>query len=288
MTGFGRAREVLHGRELTVEVKSVNSRYFEYASRLPRSLSFVDDLLKKAVSSVVRRGKVEVHLGVQAIDAAEVMITANLPAARGYYEALADIARDLRLENNITANSFTHISDVFSLRRGEADEDELGRDILQVAAEALRRCDAMRAAEGQSLLNDITARIEWLETAVGEVEKGSQGRVRRYVQRLEERLREVLADTAIDEARILAEAAIFADRTAVDEESVRLRSHLTQYREILASQEQMGRKLDFLTQELNREINTIGSKCQEVEITRLVVDMKAEVEKIREQIQNLE
>lgn len=288
MTGFGRAQEIRNGRELTVEIKSVNSRYFEYSSRMPRSLNFVDEPLKKAVSALVKRGKVEVHLGVQSIEGTELQISANLPVARGYFEALADISGALMLENNVKVSDLSRLPDVFNLRRGEADEDELVADVLAVAKKALERYDGMRAAEGAQLVADVNSRLDAIEQMVGEVEKDSAGRMQRYTDRLAERLREVLADHAVDEGRLLTEAAIFADKTAVDEESVRLRSHLAQYREILAGGGQMGRKLDFLTQELNRETNTIGSKCQEIEITRLVVEMKAEVEKIREQIQNLE
>lgn len=288
MTGFGRAQEVLHQREITVEVKSVNSRYFEYSSRMPRSMGFLDDKLKKAVSRHVGRGKTELHLSVQTLDGGETQISANLAAARGYFEALSEIARDLRVEMDVKASDFVRLTEVFNLRRGEADEDELTADILQVADAALVRFDDMRTTEGGQLVADVLGRLSAIEAMVGEVEKDSAGRVQRYTERLAERLREVLADTAVDEGRMLTEAAIFADKTAVEEETVRLRSHLAQYREILASGGQVGRKLDFLTQELNREANTIGSKCQEVDITRLVVDIKAEIEKIREQIQNLE
>lgn len=288
MTGFGRAQQVLNGREITVEVKSVNSRYFEYSSRLPRSLAFTDDVLKKAVGAVAGRGKTELHLGLQTLEGGEVQISANLPVASGYYEALASIATHLRLENDVKASDFLRMGDVFNLRRAEADEDAMQADILTVAKEALQRFDAMRAAEGGKLAEDVICRLDAIEAMLAQVEKGTEGRAERYTARLYERLKELLADTAVEEGRMLTEAALFADKTAVAEETVRLRSHLAQYRTILKAGGQVGRKLDFLTQELNREVNTIGSKCQEVEITRLVVDMKAEIEKIREQIQNME
>lgn len=288
MTGFGRSQEVRHSREITVEIKSVNSRYFEYSSRLPRSMGFLDEKLKKAVSQRVGRGKTELHVSLQTLDGGELQISANLPAARGYYEALGEIARDLRLDIDLKVSDFVRLNDVFNLRRGEADEDELSSDILHVAAQALDCFDAMRATEGAQLVADVEARLAAIAQMVARVEADSTGRMQRYTARLAERLREVLADTTVDETRLLTEAAIFADKTAVEEETVRLRSHLSQYRQILADGGAVGRKLDFLTQELNREVNTIGSKCQEVDITRLVVDMKAEIEKIREQIQNLE
>lgn len=288
MTGFGRAQQTLHGREITAEIKSVNSRYFEYSSRLPRSMAFLDECLKKAVGRWVSRGKAEVSLSLQTLDGGETQISANLAAARGYYEALAEIALDLHLENDVKASDFVRLGEVFNLRRAQTDEDELSADVLAVLEEALAHYNAMRAAEGASLVRDIRGRLDAIEAMVGIVEEDSAGRMQRYTQRLAERLHEVLVDTSIDETRMLTEAAIFADKTAVAEETVRLRSHLAQYREILEEEQPVGRKLDFLTQELNRETNTIGSKCQEVDITRLVVDMKAEIEKIREQIQNLE
>ncbi|NLW79586.1 MAG: YicC family protein [Ruminococcaceae bacterium] len=288
MTGFGRARQILHGREITVEVKSVNSRYFEYYSKLPRSLGFLDDPLKKAVGAVVGRGKAEVHLGIQALEGGGLEILPNLAAANGYYKALTEIARELGLQNDLRASHFSRMNEVFNLRRQEDDEDEMRADVMAVAAEALAIYDAMRRAEGDKLVADVSARLDTVEKLVAQVEAESPGRVARYTEKLAARLQEVLADHNVEEARLLTEAAIFADKTAVDEESVRLRSHLEQFRQILAAGGQMGRKLDFLTQEINREANTIGSKCQEVEITRMVVDMKAEIEKIREQIQNLE
>ena len=288
MTGFGRARQILHGREITVEVKSVNSRYFEYYSKLPRSLGFLDDPLKKAVGAVVGRGKAEVHLGIQALEGGGLEILPNLAAANGYYKALTEIARELGLQNDLRASHFSRMNEVFNLRRQEDDEDEMRADVMAVAAEALAIYDAMRRAEGDKLVADVSARLDTVEKLVAQVEAESPGRVARYTEKLAARLQEVLADHNVEEARLLTEAAIFADKTAVDEESVRLRSHLEHFRQILAAGGQMGRKLDFLTQEINREANTIGSKCQEVEITRMVVDMKAEIEKIREQIQNLE
>lgn len=288
MTGYGRAEKILGGRDIVVEVKSVNSRYFEYSSRLPRNYGFVDDPLKKAVSAAVSRGKVEVHVSVQSLEEGDVQVRPNVAVAQSYLAALGEISTELAVPNDVTAAVLARFSDVFTVTRTEADEEQLKSDILAVAAEALSRYTAMRDTEGGKLVADIVTRLEALQAMLAEVEKDSAGRVQRYTQRLYERLQEVLQSTTIDEARVLTEAAIFADKTAVDEETVRLRSHLKQYGDILAQSGPVGRKLDFLTQELNREVNTIGSKCQEVDITRLVVDMKSEIEKIREQIQNLE
>ncbi len=288
MTGYGRAQEERHGRSLALEVKSVNSRYFEYNMRLPRNMGFAEDPVKKLVSAHTSRGRVEVNLTVQSLADGGTTVTANLPVATAYYEAIADIATALMIENDTTAATLARFTDVFTVTRCEADETELTEDVLAVAAAALARYDQMREAEGQKLKEDVLVRLLAVEQMLAEVEKGSAGRVQRYRERLLERLNEVLETSGVEENRILAEAAIFADRTAVDEETVRLHSHLKQYREILEQPGAVGRKLDFLTQELNREVNTIGSKCQEVDITRLVVEMKSEIEKIREQIQNIE
>lgn len=288
MTGYGRAEQQLHGRAVAVEIKSVNSRYFEYSSRLPRNLSFLDDALKKLLSTAISRGKVDLHLSLQNLAGSDVQVRANLPLAAGYYEALGEIANHLHIETDVTAAKLGRFSDVFTLTKTDTDEEELTADVLAVAGTALGRYTAMRAAEGEKLAADMLARLAALGDMLAAVEEGSAGRVQRYREKLHERLSEVLADTAIDEGRILTEAAVFADKTAVDEETVRLHSHIEQFKGILVPGGAVGRKLDFLTQELNREVNTIGSKCQEVEITRLVVEMKSEVERIREQIQNIE
>lgn len=288
MTGYGRAEDNLGGRSILVEVKSVNSRYFEYYSRLPRSMGFLEDPLKKAVSAVVSRGKAELHLTLQNLEGTSATVTANLPVAQGYYEALADIAGHLHIAGEVTAATLARFSDVFTVTRGEEDEARLTADVLAVAARALQRYDEMRLAEGEKLKEDITARLANLAALLAQVEEDSAGRMQRYTARLQERLSEVLADTTIDEARLLTEAAIFADKTAVDEETVRLRSHLQQFKDILSGKGAMGRKLDFLTQELNREVNTIGSKASDLTIASHVVEAKATIEKIREQVQNIE
>ncbi len=288
MTGFGRCGAIRNGRDIAIELKSVNSRYFEYSSRLPRNCSFLDETLKKAVSAGMSRGKVEIFLSIQNLEEGVAEVYPNLAMARGYYDALQAIGRDLRIDVEINAAALGRYSDVFTIRRSEVDEEQLSADVLAVAQGAIDHFNQMRLVEGEKLRADIVSRLDTLEQMLQQVEKDSAGRVQRYTDRLYARLAEVLQDRNIDEARVLTEAAIFADKTAVDEETVRLHSHIKQFREILAAEGPIGRKLDFLTQEVNRETNTIGSKCQELEITRLVVDMKAELEKIREQIQNLE
>ncbi|MBU3818864.1 MAG: YicC family protein [Candidatus Faecalibacterium intestinavium] len=288
MTGFGRASAVLNGREIAVELRSVNARYFEYSSRIPRSCSFMDGQLKKLLNSRITRGKVELSLTIQNVDRTDTAVTVDLELARSYQQALRDLAEDLCVKNDLSAGMLARFPDVLAARHADVDEDQLWEDVASVTRQALDRFMEMRAAEGQKMKEDILSRLDYIEECVGKIEAQSAGRVEQYTRRLYEKLRVLLEDRNIDDARVLTEAAIFADKTAVDEETVRLRSHLAQYRSILEMDEPVGRKLDFLTQELNRETNTIGSKCQDLDITRVVVDVKAEIEKIREQIQNLE
>ena len=288
MTGFGRASAVLNGREIAVELRSVNARYFEYSSRIPRSCSFMDGQLKKLLNSRITRGKVELSLTIQNVDRTDTAVTVDLELARSYQQALRDLAEDLCVKNDLSAGMLARFPDVLAARHADVDEDRLWEDVAFVTRQALDRFVEMRAAEGQKMKEDILSRLDYIEECVGKIEAQSAGRVEQYTRRLYEKLRVLLEDRNIDDARVLTEAAIFADKTAVDEETVRLRSHLAQYRSILEMDEPVGRKLDFLTQELNRETNTIGSKCQDLDITRVVVDVKAEIEKIREQIQNLE
>lgn len=288
MTGYGRARLTLHGRDITVEIKSVNSRYFEYSSRMPRGYSFLEDKLKKLVNGKIARGKAELNLTIVNVEAPDTVITPNIELARQYKAAMDEMARQLDMRNDVSLSGLCRFPDMFSAVHAEADEAELWQDVQAVAAAALENFAAMRAAEGEKLREDVLARLCTLEKDVGFIEQTSAARVQKYTDKLYARLKELLDGRDIDDARILTEAAIFADKTAVDEETVRLRSHIRQYRDILALSEPVGRKLDFLTQELKRETNTIGSKCNELDITRVVVEMKGEIEKIREQIQNLE
>lgn len=288
MTGFGRAEQVLCGRDITVEIKSVNSRYFEYTARMPRNVAFLDDKLKKLLSATISRGKVELGLTIQSIGAGDGTVAVNMEVAKSYFAALTEISDALHLKNDITASGLARFPDVITMQKSEQDEDELWREMEAVTLQAIENFVAMRVVEGEKLKADILSRLVFLETAVAQIEETSEVRVQKYTEKMMAKLQVVLSDTHIDESRILTEAAIFADKTAVDEETVRLKSHIKQYRDILEMNEPVGRKLDFLTQELNREVNTIGSKCNEISITRTVVDMKSEIEKIREQIQNIE
>ena len=288
MTGYGRAQQVLGGREITMELRSVNARYFEYSSRLPRTCAFLEDPLKRLTAEKVHRGKVELALTIQNVTASDAVVQADYALAESYRRALAALAQRLDVKDDVTVMALARFPDVLTQTAAPAGPDALWADVSAVAGQALEAFVGMRAAEGAKLKADVESRLAVVEDLVGQIEQGSAGRVQAYTERLYARLQELLADRSIDEARILTEAALFADKTAIDEETVRLHSHVAQFREILQLEEPIGRKLDFLTQELNREANTIGSKCQDAALTRLVVTLKSEIEKIREQIQNIE
>ena len=288
MTGYGRAEEVRNGRDIAVELRSVNSRYFEYSCRVPRTCAFLEDPLKRLVAEQVHRGKVELSLSIQNVSAADAVVQINWELAESYCRALSSLAERLDIRNDITVTALTRFPDVLTQSAAPADPDALWADVQAVAGQAVTAFLQMRAAEGEKLRADVEARLLTVEELVRQIEQGSAGRVQAYTQRLYARLQELLADRNIEESRVLTEAALFADKTAIDEETVRLHSHVAQYRQILTLDEPIGRKLDFLTQELNREANTIGSKCQDATLIRLVVELKSEIEKIREQIQNIE
>ena len=288
MTGYGRAVETVNGREFTVELRSVNNRYLDCAVKLPRALSFAEDAVKQAVKGAISRGKVDVFISLRSESAQDVKITLNAPVVEGYIAAMRQMARDYGIREDISVGLLSRMPDVFTVDKPEVDEEQLLSDLLSVVGKALERFDAMRTAEGKALENDLRSRGETILSLVEQVEAGSGQTVADYRTRLENKLKEVLANTAIDESRILTEAAIFADKVAVDEETVRLRSHLDQMNNMLTTGGAIGRKLDFLLQEMNRESNTIGSKCSDVRLARIVVDIKAELEKIREQTQNIE
>ena len=288
MTGYGRAVETVNGRDFTVELRSVNNRYLDCTVKMPRMYSFAEDAVKQCVQRAISRGKVDVFITVDASAADVAKVTVNRELAAQYAAALNELAEVCGTEAKGTAEQLSRFPDVLTTRHADVDEEQLWQDVSAVTAQALDRFVEMRAAEGAKMKADVESRLVFLEQCVGKVESLSAGRVENYTNRLYEKLKVILQDRDIDDARVLTEAAIFGDKTAVDEETVRLRSHIAQYRDILQLDEPVGRKLDFLTQELNRETNTIGSKCQDLDITRIVVDMKAEIEKIREQIQNLE
>ena len=288
MTGYGRAVEMVNGREFTVEVRSVNNRYLDCTVKLPRMLSFGEDAVKQAVKASVSRGKVDVFISLRSEGAQEVKITLNEAMVEGYLSVMHQMAKNYGIREDISVSLLSRMPDVFTVEKPEVDEEQLLSDLLQVVNQALERYDAMRTTEGRALENDLRSRGGTILELVSQVEAGSAQTVADYRARLENKLREVLENTALAESRILTEAAIVADRVAVDEETVRLRSHLEQMNTMLTSGGAVGRKLDFLLQEMNREANTIGSKCSDVRLARIVVDIKAELEKIREQTQNVE
>ncbi len=288
MTGYGRAVETVNGREFTVEIRSVNNRYLDCTVKLPRMLSFAEDAVKQAVKATISRGKVDVFISQRAEGASDVKVTLNEAVVAGYVSAMEKMAEQFKLREDISVALVSGMPDVFTVEKPDVDEEQLMNDLLGVVQSALLSYDAMRAKEGQALKNDLTSRGNTIRSLVSQVEEGNAQTVIDYRTKLYNKLQEVLANTAIDESRILTEAAIFADKVAVDEETVRLRSHLEQMDSMLSGGGAIGRKLDFLLQEMNREANTIGSKCTDVRLARVVVDIKAELEKIREQTQNIE
>ncbi len=288
MTGFGRGHQVLNGRDITVEIRAVNHRYYEFSCRLPRAYSFAEEKLKALLQGKISRGKTEVSVLIQNVTAVSEKITANKEVITEYVTALREIQDELSLEDDLTLSSVMRLPDAFTVVKEEADEEQMWEDLKAVAEEALERFIAMREIEGERMKADISGRLDTIERNVAVVEERSPMIVEAYRKRLYDKMCEVLEGKGPDENRILLEAGIFSEKTAVDEETVRLRSHIAQFREMLESGEPVGRKLDFLIQEMNRETNTIGSKVQDIEVTRIVVDQKSEIEKIREQIQNIE
>ena len=288
MTGYGRAVETVNGREFTVELRSVNNRYLDCSVKLPRSLTFAEEAVKQAVKATISRGKVDVFITVRSESASDVKITLNAAMGEGYLNAMKQMVSDYGVQDDISVSVISRMPEVFSVEKPEVDEEQLLADLMGVVKQALANYDAMRAAEGKALEADLRSRGNTILELVTKVEAGNGQTVLDYRTRLYNKLQEVLANTNIEESRILTEAAIFADKVAVDEETVRLRSHLEQMNNMLTTGGAIGRKLDFLLQEMNRESNTIGSKCSDVQLARIVVDIKAELEKIREQTQNIE
>jgi len=288
MTGYGRAVETVNGREFTVELRSVNNRYLDCTVKMPRSLSFAEDAVKQAVKASVSRGKVDVFITVKSEGGEDTTVSLNRSVLEGYLAAMRQMVTDYGVQDDISVSTVSRLPEVFTVEKPEIDEEQLLADLLSVVKKALGNYDTMRSTEGAALDADLRGRGQTILTLVAQVEQGNAQTVIDYRARLEAKLREVLASTTIEESRILTEAAIFADKVAVDEETVRLRSHLEQMNAMLTGGGAVGRKLDFLLQEMNREANTIGSKCTDVKLARIVVDIKAELEKIREQTQNIE
>ena len=289
MTGYGRARELLNKRDITVEVRSVNNRYLDCTVKLPRMYAFAEDAVKQRVQQAVSRGKVDVFITVDASAADVAQVTVNRELAAQYAAAMGELAELCGpIAWKLTPEVLARFPDVLTVTKADEDLESVSADICAVLDEALAAYHTMRAVEGKRLAEDIAGRLDHIEAYTGQVEARTPETVAEYRAKLTARMQEVLQSTTIDDQRILAEAAIYADKVAVDEETVRLRSHVAQLRGMLESDEPMGRKMDFLIQEVNRESNTIGSKCGDVSIAQVVVNLKAEVEKMREQVQNVE
>jgi uncharacterized protein (TIGR00255 family) len=288
MTGYGRAQGVGAHWDVTVEIRSVNHRYFEFTSRIPKAYLFLEDKLKGLAQAAASRGKVEVLLSVYPVGEKDVQIAVDEAVARGYLTALRAAAPALGLEDNLKLEHLLRFNDVFTVQRAEIDEEEAWEEVKSVAEQAMAAYRAMKELEGERLKADLSSRLDTIAEILTQIEQRAPKLQQEYHERLRQKLQEVLSGAAVDENRLLTEAAIYAEKVAVDEETVRLRSHLHQFAGLIESDEPVGRKLDFLVQELNRETNTIGSKVQDVTIARMVVDIKAEIEKIREQIQNIE
>ena len=288
MTGYGRYQDTVDGMDITVEIKAVNHRYCEYSSRLPRAYGFLDDKLKAYLQGSISRGKVDVYVFIDTADAPGSRVTVNHSLVQGYLKALGEIAETYGLRNDVSVMSLARYPDLLTVHREAEDEEAVWAAVRTVADVALNRFLQMREKEGEKLQEDILSRAAAILEAVGQVEERSPQTVREHMDKVQTRMRELLGTATVDEQRLLTEAALFADKIAVAEETVRLRSHISQLEHILAGNEAVGRKLDFLVQEINREANTIGSKAQDVQLARVVVDIKADIEKIREQIQNIE
>lgn len=288
MTGYGRSRQVLDGREITVEIRSVNHRYLEYSARIPRMYGYLEEKLKTFLQSSMSRGKVEVTVTIQNLTGGDTVVQINQALAKGYLDAMRSQAEYLGLKDDLTLSALTRFNDVFTLQKLEEDQQVIWNSVQQVARQALDQFLEMRRREGERLKLDLLQKLGLLNGHVAAVEEQSPKTVAAYRERLLQKMEELLADRCIDQQRILLEAGLYAEKIAVDEETVRLKSHLEQFAQMMEQSGPVGRKLDFLVQEINRETNTIGSKAQDLAVTRRVVEMKSEIEKIREQIQNIE
>lgn len=288
MTGYGKSEQTIDSLNVTVEIKSVNHRYFEFSARVPREYGFLEEKLKKYCNSLITRGKVECYVSVEDLEEREMEVNVNETLAAGYVKALKELSERFGLKDDISAVTLSRYPDVITLHKASEDEERIWNAVKTVAETAVSKFIEMRETEGSKLRGDILLRADYIIECVEFIEGRSPETVREYNEKLKQRMKELLGDAAVDEQRLLNEAAIYADKIAVDEETVRLRSHISQLREFMNSSEAIGRKLDFLVQEINREANTIGSKAQDVDIAKKVIAIKAEVEKIREQVQNIE
>lgn len=288
MTGYGMGKAELGSKTFTVEVKSVNSRYSDFSIKMPRIYTFLEDPIRKAASARINRGKVDIYVNVESSGEEDSVVKVNTALAKEYLDALHTLSSELQISSNATAETFLRIPDILTVDKAPEDDELITQAVINALGSALDGFDEMRIAEGEKLSHDLCEHLSFIENATADVEKRSPEIVNEYRSRIEERMRDILGGVSYDETRLLTEVAIFADKVNVNEETVRLKSHVSQFREMLQSGGSVGRKIDFLIQEMNREINTIGSKSNDLDVARIVIDVKAEIEKLREQIQNVE
>ncbi len=288
MTGYGRSHQIVDGREILVEIKSVNHRYFEFNARVPRAYGYLEEKLKSFVQPNASRGKIEVNVSIYSVEGSDAQIQINRATAAGYVGALRSVRKELGLEDDLSLSALARFADIFSVHKEIEDEEVIWNTVRPVAQQALDSFVAMRAAEGERLKADLLGKLDEIGERVTMIEARSPETVAAYREKLTAKLTEILEGKGFDEARVLTEAAVFAEKIAVDEETVRLTSHIGQFRQLLEADQPVGRKCDFLVQEINREVNTIGSKASDLEVAKIVIDLKSIIEKIREQIQNIE
>ena len=289
MTGFGRGSGSFGGLDFTIDIKSVNHRFFDFSARIYKDYAFLEEPIRKKIAGLVSRGKVDVYFHTEkSVKTPATTAVIDYDLARVYLEAAGSLAAEYHLTNDLSTSWLLSMPDVLTLQQPEIGEEEITEAVFAALDQALESFLAMREAEGAKLKKDLSDNLALILSGVAQIEARAPASVEAYRARLEEKIRETLAEHSVEESRILTEVALFADKVAVDEETVRLRSHLEQFGTLIANGGPVGKKLDFLVQEMNREVNTIGSKCSSIEITRIVVDLKSHIEKIREQIQNVE
>ncbi|MBQ5599251.1 MAG: YicC family protein [Lachnospiraceae bacterium] len=288
MTGYGTAKGKIEDLDVTIELKSVNNRYLDTSVRVPRGFVFLEDKIKSTIQSKLSRGKIDVFVTIDSSSSEDLIVRINEPLARGYIEALKSLSEEFELSNNVDAVTISRFPDVLSLEKKEMDMDAVSAGIQELTLAAVADFDRMRAIEGEKLQLDLYEKISCIESLLGKIEEEAPKTVEDYQNRLLQKMKDVLEDSSVDENRIIQEAAIYADHIAINEETVRLHSHIAQLKMMIEQGSPIGRKMDFLIQEFNREANTIGSKCQNSEVAHYVVDMKSEIEKMREQVQNIE
>ena len=288
MTGYGTAKGKIEDLDVTIELKSVNNRYLDTSVRVPRGFVFLEDKIKSTIQSKLSRGKIDVFVTIDSSSSEDLIVRINEPLARGYIEALKSLSEEFELSNNVDAVTISRFPDVLSLEKKEMDMDAVSAGIQELTLAAVADFDRMRAIEGEKLQLDLYEKISCIESLLGKIEEEAPKTVEEYQNRLLQKMKDVLEDSSVDENRIIQEAAIYADHIAINEETVRLHSHIAQLKMMIEQGSPIGRKMDFLIQEFNREANTIGSKCQNSEVAHYVVDMKSEIEKMREQVQHIE